>query len=198
MTSKQCKEHKKKKLQLRFFQAVLAFIILILIIILVVWLVLRPTKPRFELQDAIINQLKTTSPNTLTTNAQVTLYSRNPNERIGVYYDRLLVYLSYRNQQITLPCDIPPFYQGHKDVNIWSPFLYGVSVPISPSVALSLGEDQNLGGLMVNVKIEGRVRWKVGTWVSGRYHLYVNCPAYMVKGSNGIRLQNPSGCSVDV
>lgn len=199
MSAKDCGNHKRRKLHRRLFATLLTIIIIILFIILVIWLVLRPTKPRFALQDATVAQFNVTSPNTLSSTLQVTLYSRNPNDRIGIYYDRLLVYASYHNQQITLPTIIPPTYQGHEDINIWSPFLYGSSVPVSPYLTLSLQQDQAVGFFLLNIKIDGRVKWKVGTWISGTYHLSVSCPAYMTYSStNGIRLQQPASCHVDV
>lgn len=200
MTGKDdCGKHRKRKLHMRLCAGFLTFIILVLFVILVIWLVLRPRKPRFFLQEATAYQFNATSPSTLTSNLQVTVSSRNPNDRIGIYYDRLDVYASYHNQQITLPTVIQPTYQGHEDIIVWSPFLYGDSVPVSPYLTVSLSQDQNIGYLMVNIKIDGRLRWKVGTWISGHYHIYVNCPAYMSYSPGPtIRLQQPSFCSVDV
>ena len=82
-------------------------------------------------------------------------------------------------------------------------------MPVSPFAVSSLQQDRDAGTVMVNVKVNGRVKWKVGTWVSGTYHLYVNCPAYIrVSGagdrSGGIVVVAPAkfqllqGCSVDV
>ncbi|KAH9603937.1 hypothetical protein KSS87_018021, partial [Heliosperma pusillum] len=171
-----------------FFRLILGVILflvfIVLFVVFLIWLILRPTKPHFILQDATIYYLNVTSPNTLTATFQVTLATRNPNQRIGVYYDRADVFASYRNQQITLPTRLPPTYQGHKDVIVWSPFLYGISVPVAPYLGMSLQQDQNNGLVVMNIKIDGRVKWKVGTWISGKYRLNVNCPAYITKGNN--------------
>ncbi|GMY13490.1 NDR1/HIN1-like protein 1 [Fagus crenata] len=43
-------------------------------------------------------------------------------------------------------------------------------------------QDQNVGTVLLNIKIDGSVKWKVGTWIYGKYHLIVNCPAYMKFG----------------
>ncbi|XP_068662341.1 NDR1/HIN1-like protein 1 [Aristolochia californica] len=205
--SKHCgsHDHKRRKLYRRLFAAFLAFIILVLLIVFIIWLVLRPTKPRFSLQDAAVYQFNLSGPNLLTTTVQISLVSRNPNDRIGVYYDRLVVYASYRNQQVTLGTVLPSTYQGDNDVIVWSPFLNGASVPVSPYLGLAIGQDQTVGYYILNIKVDGRVRWKVGTWISGGYHLYVNCPAYFRLDShsdsgNGVivKLQVPVGCSVDV
>ncbi|XP_058109113.1 NDR1/HIN1-like protein 12 [Magnolia sinica] len=194
-----CRNRRRTRLYRLLFALFLTFIIAILFVILVIWLVLRPTKPRFSIQDATIYQFNVTAPNILSTTLQVTLYCRNPNDRIGIYYSKLYVYASYRNQQITLPTVILPNYQGHNDITVWSPFLYGSSVPVSTYLTSALSGDENAGFIPVSIKLDGRVRWKVGTWISGHYHISVNCPAYMIYSpGSAIRLQQPSGCSVDV
>ncbi|KAG6414720.1 hypothetical protein SASPL_122093 [Salvia splendens] len=119
-------------------------------------------------------------------NMIVTLAARNSNQRIGIYYDRVDVYAAYHGQQITLPTLLPPTYQGHKDSAVWSPFLYGDAVPVAPELGVALGQDQIAGTLMVNIRVRGRIRWKVGTFVSGGYHLYVNCLAFINSGGRSV------------
>ncbi|KAJ4981650.1 hypothetical protein NE237_032487 [Protea cynaroides] len=114
------------------------FVLLILVVILLVWLILRPTKRQFTLQDVKVYQFNVTSPNFLTSSIQVTVQSRNPNDKIGIYYDKLDIYASYRDQQITLPTLLLPTYEGHKGIDVWSPFVAGNSVPIAPYIATSL------------------------------------------------------------
>ncbi|GAB4859829.1 hypothetical protein Ancab_011309 [Ancistrocladus abbreviatus] len=209
MTVYDCDQHKNecKQRYRSIFAGLLALIVVILLVILLIWLILRPTKPSFILQDATVYAFNVSQqPSLLTTAFQVTISSRNPNARIGVYYEKLDVYASYMNQQITLPTLLPSAYQGHNDVIVWSPFLYGNSVPVAPYLAMSLIQDQNAGLVLVNIKIDGRVKWKVGTWISGKYHLWVNCPAYITFGSGGngipvgpaIKYQLASSCRVDV
>ncbi|KAL3850263.1 hypothetical protein ACJIZ3_012145 [Penstemon smallii] len=212
MSAKDCGHHEdeRKKLHRHLLAALLGFIILILFIILLIYLILRPTKPHFVLQDATVYGFNLSSPNLLTTNIQITISSRNPNERIGIYYDRVDVYASYHSQQITLPTLLPPTYQGHKDIAVWSPFLNGDTVPVAPYLAVSLNQDQFAGTVLVNIKIDGRIRWKVGTFVSGKYHLFVNCPAYInfggknnnnngvAVGAGAMKYQLIMDCHVDV
>ncbi|KAK8664916.1 hypothetical protein V6N13_084685 [Hibiscus sabdariffa] len=185
----------------------LLFLLLVLITILIIWAVLRPTKPRFILQDTTVYGFNTSVPNFLTSNFQVTVSSRNPNDRIGVYYDRLVLYATYRNQQVTLRTSLPPTYQGHNENSVWSPFVYGNSVPIAPDSSVVLKSEQASGSVFMVIKIDGRVRWKVGTFVSGRYRLNVRCPAYITFGSrsngvsvgeNAVKYQLVTRCSVSV
>ncbi|MQL77680.1 hypothetical protein Taro_010066 [Colocasia esculenta] len=212
---KDCGKHghcHRHKLYKRIFYCLLGFVILVLFVVLVIWLVLRPTKPKFYLQDATVFAFNRSgdSTNLLTTTIQVTISTRNPNDRIGIYYDKLDVYAAYKYQQITVATAIPPTYQGHNDVTIWSPFLYGVNVPVAPYLAISLGQDQNAGVMLLHVKIDGRLRWKVGTWTSGGYHVFITCPALLTfNGAKGgdpsggyyspvIKFQQVSTCTVDV
>ncbi|KAE8689948.1 vacuolar protein sorting-associated protein 4A-like [Hibiscus syriacus] len=209
MSSKDCHHHSKSrgKLVRRIIAGVLIFLLVVLITILIIWAILRPNKPRFILQDTTVYGFNASVPNFLTSSFQVTVTSRNPNDRIGIYYDRLDMYATYRNQQITPRTAIPPTYQGHKEVNVWSPFINGNMVPISPDFSVALGSEQAAGSVFLTIKIDGRVRWRVGALVTRRYHLHVRCPAYItfgansngvIVGNNAVKFQFVTRCSVSV
>ncbi|KAM6547721.1 hypothetical protein CsatB_019397 [Cannabis sativa] len=209
MSSKDCGHHGKKREKLirRICAGFLIFLFIVLVLVLLIWAILQPSKPRFILQDVTVYAFNTTVPNFLTSNFQVTISSRNPNDKIGVYYDRLDVYGVYHNQQITYRTRIPPTYQGHKDVNVWSPFVYGNLVPVAPFNSMALTQDQANGAVMIMFKADGRVRWKVGTFISGRYHFYVKCLAFInlgnknsgiIVGENAVKYQIVQRCSVNV
>lgn len=209
MSAKDCGHHgqKRRKIFRLIIGGILIFVLIVLITILLVWAILRPAKPRFILQDATVYTFNVSSPNSLTSYFQVTISSRNPNDQIGVYYDKLDVYATYRNQQITFRTAIPPTYQGHREINVWSPFVYGIAVPVAPYNAVLLSQDQTNGVVPLTFKIDGRVRWKVGTFISGRYHLYVRCPALINFGNtqsgvviseNVVKYQLVQSCSVSV
>ncbi|CAI9097613.1 OLC1v1034084C1 [Oldenlandia corymbosa var. corymbosa] len=208
MTEKVCSHHKGK--QKRFFQRLCAILLVVafilLLIFLITWAILQPKKPRFILQDATIFNLTVPAPNILTTNLQVTIYSRNPNSKVGIYYDHLHVYATYHSQQITYYTQIPSVYQGHKDVNIWSPFIYGTMVPIAPYNGLALTQAQSNGGVDLKIRLDGRVKWKVGAVTTGRYHIHVTCQAYIPFGNRGtgivigtgVKYQLSQSCSVSL
>ncbi|CAK9320207.1 unnamed protein product [Citrullus colocynthis] len=207
--SKECVHHSKKRPKLirRIYAGVLIFLFLVLLTILLIWAILQPTKPKFIIQDATVFIFNVTAANFISSSIQVTVSSRNPNDKIGIYYDRLDVYAVYRNQQITLRTVIQPTYQGHNDLNIWSPFLVGNAVPISPYNGAALNQDQAVGTVQLSIKLDGRVRFKVGTFISGRYHLNVDCPAAImfgnptagiIVGNNAVKYQLVRPCSVSV
>ncbi|XP_050230224.1 NDR1/HIN1-like protein 1 [Mercurialis annua] len=209
MSAKDCGNHghKSRKLFRRLFAGILIFLFIVLVTILIIWAILRPSKPKFILQDVTVFAFNASNPNYLTSNFQVTFSSRNPNDNVGIYYDKLDIYATYRNQQITLRSSIPNTYQGHKEVNVWSPNVYGTDVPVAPYNAVGLSEDQNAGAVLLMIKMDGRVRFKVGTFVSGKYHLYVRCPAYIqfgsrtagiIVGENSVKYSLIIKCSVSI
>jgi hypothetical protein len=183
----------------------LALVLIVAFVSLVVYLALRPSKPSFYLQDLKLLRPISLGDPSLTASAQVTLASRNPNDRVGIFYKRLDVFVTYRDEAVTVPVSLPPQYQGHRDFTVWSPVLSAESVPVAAYVADAMKQDVAAGFVALQVKVDGRVKWKVGSWVSGSYHLFVSCPAVLSAGYPGVnntvtslKFAQPTGCSVEV
>ncbi|KAK4384780.1 Two-component response regulator-like APRR5 [Sesamum angolense] len=123
----------------------------------------------FSLKEADINQLNLSGPSLLNSSIQLTLLSNNPNKKVGIYYDEFLLYASYKGQKITPETSISPFYQEHEETNLLSASLVGNQQPVAPSFAYEVQRDQGTGKLVLSFKVMGRLRWKVGTWVSGSF-----------------------------
>ncbi|GAU40366.1 hypothetical protein TSUD_319780 [Trifolium subterraneum] len=157
------------------------FFTTILLLILLIYFILKPTKPQFSLQELDIYQLNLSGP-ILNSSIQLTLLSKNPNQKVSIYYDEFQVYITYKNQQITSDSFVPPFYQGQQESNFLSSSLIGNSLPVAPSIGYELSHDQLSGRLSLNLKANGKLRWKIGTWVSGRYRFNVNCVSVVAFG----------------
>nr|KYP38613.1 hypothetical protein KK1_040137 [Cajanus cajan] len=65
--------------------------------------------------------------------------------------------------------------KSQEESNLITASLVGNGLPVAPSFGYELGRDQTVGRLVLNLKANGKLRWKVGTWVSGRYRFTVNC-----------------------
>ncbi|XP_039118044.1 NDR1/HIN1-like protein 1 [Dioscorea cayenensis subsp. rotundata] len=200
------KDFNRIKLDGRICACLVGFVFIILLTILIIYLILHPTHPMFFLQSSSINQLSlsTTSTNftLLTTSLQVSISSYNPNNHIGIYYHNLHAYTTYRGQQITLPTSLPGGYQGHHESLVWSPFLYGTNVPLLDLLGRSMDEDKHAGLILLQVIIDGKVRWRVGSWLSNYYHITANCPAFFFIDSSKHQLsfmfEHATSCKVDV
>ncbi|VFQ59228.1 unnamed protein product [Cuscuta campestris] len=210
MSGKECSHHKdrKKKRIRRCLSGLMIFLFVILLLILIIWAIIQPKKPNFVLRQATIFNFNVSAPNVFSTTIQVTVTARNPNSNVGIYYDKLDVYATYSGQQVTYFSEISPVYQGHKDVNVWSPFLRGNNVPIAPFYGPDLTRDKADGAVWLTFKIAGRVRWRVGDVITGRYHLHVDCPAFIPLGTtpgdggivvgNTVKYQLSQSCDVSV
>ncbi|KAF8042797.1 hypothetical protein BT93_A1198 [Corymbia citriodora subsp. variegata] len=163
-----------KKLLFTFLTTLTSFVAMVIL----VWLILHPTKPRFTIKEADINQLNVSSPR-LNSSIQLTLLTENPNGKVGIYYDNLQAYAAYRGQQITVGSALPPFYQGYQHSDLLTASLVGNGLPVAASLGYQVGRDQMAGKLMVSIKVNGKLRWKIGTWVSRHYMLNVNCVVVM-------------------
>ncbi|KAG8390459.1 hypothetical protein BUALT_Bualt01G0085500 [Buddleja alternifolia] len=164
--------HKFNKKLFYYFST---FFLTILSLIFLVWLIFHPTKPQFSLKEANIKQLKITGPSLLNSSIQLTLLSNNPNKNVGIYYDELLLYTYYKDEKITPETSIAPFYQEHGETNFLSASLAGNQQPVGQSLAYEVQRDKGIGRMALNFKVMGKLRWKVGNWVSGRHRFIVNC-----------------------
>ncbi|KAE8694294.1 two-component response regulator-like APRR5-like isoform X1 [Hibiscus syriacus] len=177
---------------------------IVLTFIFLIWLTLHPSKPHFSLTQADIYQLNLTRPSLLNSSIQLTFLSNNPNNRVGIYYDELQAYASYKGQQITMDTPIPPFYQGHEESNLLTVVLQGNGFPVAPSFGYEVGRDQSVGRMVLSFKVIGKLRWKVGSWVSGRYRFNVNCVSVVAFGPGAVPTSPFIGssrgtqCSTDV
>ncbi|GMJ10916.1 NDR1/HIN1-like 26 [Hibiscus trionum] len=180
-----------------FFTIVLAFIFLI-------WPVPHPSIPDIWISQSQIYPFNLTRPSLLNSSIQLTFVSLNFNKRAGIYYDELRAYASYKGQKITVEASIPPFYQGNEGSNLLMPFFEGGALPVAvpPSLGHQVELDQSAGRVVLSFQLIGKLRWKAGIWVSGRYRFNVNCVSVMTFRPNSALPFFPeirrTHCSTDV
>lgn len=193
------KVHKRYK---KLFLALSAFLSTISLLILLLWLILRPSKPEFRLKQADVYQLNLIDLHLLNSSIQFTLSSKNPNQKLGIFYDQVQVYAAYKGQQITFGTSLPDFYQAREETNLLTAFLAGTTLPVAPSFGFEVGRDQTAGRFVLNLKAMGYLRWKLGSWVSGRYRFNVDCVAVMPFGptlpTGPLTLRRPARCSTTI
>ncbi|KAJ7518180.1 hypothetical protein O6H91_21G058400 [Diphasiastrum complanatum] len=101
---------------------ILAILVVIVVILgiaaLVIYLVLHPKAPRYQLLDARISQINVSvsDPNPQMSYDVIafTWQAYNPNKKISFYYDDIQVFLFFDLSQIG-QSSLAPFFQGHKD-----------------------------------------------------------------------------------
>ncbi|AEE82022.1 Late embryogenesis abundant (LEA) hydroxyproline-rich glycoprotein family [Arabidopsis thaliana] len=181
--------------------AIFTILVILGIIALILWLVYRPHKPRLTVVGAAIYDLNFTAPPLISTSVQFSVLARNPNRRVSIHYDKLSMYVTYKDQIITPPLPLPPLRLGHKSTVVIAPVMGGNGIPVSPEVANGLKNDEAYGVVLMRVVIFGRLRWKAGAIKTGRYGFYARCDVWLRfnPSSNGqVPLLAPSTCKVDV
>ncbi|KAE8699837.1 two-component response regulator-like APRR5-like isoform X1 [Hibiscus syriacus] len=201
---KHCAERQSFTISKKLLFVLSSVFTIVLVFIFLIRLTLHPSKPRFSLTQADIYQLNLTRPSLLNSSIQLTFLSNNPNKRVGVYYDNLQAHASYEAQQITVDTPIPPFYQEHEESNFLTAVLQGNGFPVAPGFGYEVGRDRSAGRMVLSFKVIGKLRWKVGTWVSGRYRFNVNCVSVLAFGPSAapsspfIGSSRGTRCSTDV
>ncbi|PQQ04426.1 NDR1/HIN1-like protein 1 [Prunus yedoensis var. nudiflora] len=139
----------------------------ILSIILLVWLILHPTKPEFSLKEADIYQLNLSGGHLLNPLFSSLCFPRTQTRKLGFTTTSLKCMLHTRVNKSLFTLLFLPSTRTSRQQCLDSFFV---------------GRDQTAGRLVLNLKVIGRLRWKVGTWVSGKYRVNVDCLAVMAFG----------------
>lgn len=180
----------------------LALVLLAGVTALVLYLVYRPSKPRFAVVGAAIYELNATSApvSAVSASMQVAVTIRNPNSRSAISYDRLVAYVTHRSQAITPPTPLPPLEQEKDSTVAMSPVLGGGPVPVSPEAAAGLAAAEAYGVVALRLVVAGQIRYRPGPFHSTRVGMFVRCDL-LVGHRRGVYGQVPllggADCSVD-
>ncbi|KAJ3692763.1 hypothetical protein LUZ60_011858 [Juncus effusus] len=195
-------------------RSLISFLLIVLLLagiaVLVLYFVYRPSKPHFSLTQASISALmdnvSSQYPNTFSTSMQFTFILYNPNDRVGIFYDRLATTVYYHNELITPPLTLESIFQEPEGTIAMSPILEGSNVPVSDSALTALKVDRAYGMVGLKVVMLGRVRFKPSPFKIGWSMLYVRCDVAVGLKKDGssdssissVPLLNEPKCSVEV
>ncbi|RWR82288.1 hypothetical protein CKAN_01100300 [Cinnamomum micranthum f. kanehirae] len=96
------------------------FIILSGIATVVLWIILSPSKMKVHVEKASLMQFNLTNGATLNYNLTLEMSVRNPNKKIGVYYDRMEARAYYDGYRFGF-VPLPTFYQENKNTTTLYP-----------------------------------------------------------------------------
>lgn len=148
------------------------------LIVLVFWLIVRPHEVKFHASDASLTTFNFTqnNNNNLNYNLAVNFTVRNPNRRIGVYYDTIEANAIYAGQRFST-VQGPVFYQGHKNTTDFGPVIFrGQHVVVLGSGDRADYEQQTNDGVYdIQVKMHLRVRFKIGLFKTGTWKPKIKC-----------------------
>ncbi|KQK08553.1 NDR1/HIN1-like protein 12 [Brachypodium distachyon] len=152
----------------------------------VVWLSLRPHRPRFSLASFSI------------TGGQVAfnVSDRNPNRHIGVYYDATRAEVRFYD---TLVAAGPAFADGWYQPNMSTVSITGLLDVVGPGTRdpswPSFNAALHAGRLPLRLQLSTAIRFRVNVFHSGRQRMHVNCE--LVVGADGNLLPESVGVPCD-
>lgn len=161
------------------FKILFTILVAVGIAVLVFWLVLRPHAVRFHVDDAkltVFNLSDAAANRNLNYDLALNISVRNPNRKIGVYYDRIEARAFFDGQRFS-SVEIDNFYQGHKNTSFLaaefkgSQLLFGLDADGQSDFA----EQKRSGVFEVDVKLYLRVRFKIGIVKTWRFKPRIKC-----------------------
>ncbi|KAI6674009.1 hypothetical protein NL676_001915 [Syzygium grande] len=158
------------------FDLVLTVVVAVGLLALIFWLIFRPNLVKFHVTDAELTQFNLTTGNTLLNyNLNLNLTIRNPNRRIGIYYDRIEARVFYGGQRFDSQY-LTPFYQGHKNTTTLSQAFEGQQVVVLGSGGLSDFNSETAAGVYeIDMRLYLRVRFKLGRIKTFRIKPRIKC-----------------------
>ncbi|KAL2503132.1 NDR1/HIN1-like 2 [Forsythia ovata] len=165
-------------------QIVFTILVIVGIIVLVCWLIFRPNTIKFYATDASLTEFNFNN-NTLHYNLALNLTIRNPNKRIGIYYDRIEARAFYEGQRFD-SVTLQPFYQGHKSTHSLKAEFKGQNVVLLGNKELSnYNNNKNSGMYDIEVILYLRTRLKFGFVKSTKVKPKIECDLKIPLHSNG-------------
>ncbi|PKI75549.1 NDR1/HIN1-like protein 6 [Punica granatum] len=153
---------------------IIVLLILIGVAIGVIFLVFKPKHPQYSVDSLRITDLRLNLDLTLYTRFNVKITANNPNEKIGIYYEKggsISVWFQGTNL-----CDgqLPKFYQGHRNVTKLDMALTGQRASGS-TILSALQQQQQTGNIPLDLKVDAPVRIELGTWKLRKIRVLGKC-----------------------
>lgn len=173
-------------------------LILLLIIILgilaaIIYFVFQPKVPKYSVDSMRITQFNLGNDMSLSATFNVNITARNPNKKIGIYYEggsHLSVWFTG-----TKLCEgsLPKFYQGHRNTTVLNLTLNGQTDNGSDLIQ-RLQTQRQTGNIPLNLRGKVPVRLKLGKLKLMKWKFLVRCRLNVdsLDENNAIRIRNSS------
>ncbi|KAG4183111.1 hypothetical protein ERO13_A09G087800v2 [Gossypium hirsutum] len=173
----------------------LTLIVLVGLAVLITWLVIRPKRLVYTLENGSLQHFNLNN-NHINATFDFVLMAYNPNTKTSVYYDSMESVVSYKDQTLAFDT-IDPFHQPHRDTARVESKLVAQNLALSPSTFKDLRGEKSSGEIEVDVHYKSRVRFKVGMWKSKHRTLKIVCPSVKLHFSWSRHFENVP-CEVEL
>ncbi|KAL0398723.1 UNVERIFIED_CONTAM: hypothetical protein Sradi_2215600 [Sesamum radiatum] len=153
----------------------LTLLFLVGITTFVLWLSLRPHRPRFQFQEFSIHPAFSQKTGFLTPKIIYNATAHNANQNIGIYYDSMHFNVFYEDHSIGGSPLLFPFYQKPKNTTIIAGQLGGAPLTVTRRQWQKFTADLARGQVVFRVQITSTIRFKISSWDSKRHKMRANC-----------------------
>ena len=175
-------------------------LLLLLIVILgitvgILFLVFRPKLPKYSIDRLQVTQFNLSSvDSSLSATFDVTITARNPNKRIGIYYEGGSHLTVWYTETKLCEGSIPKFYQGHRNTTV-------LVLPLSGQIQNGTGllttlqqQQQQTGNIPLRLRVNQPVRIKLGKLKLMKMKFSVRCGLVVdaLSANNAISIQSSS------
>ncbi|CAN8241463.1 unnamed protein product [Cochlearia groenlandica] len=190
---------KKRNLCCKCFCWVLSLVIIALIALAVaigvIYFVFHPKLPRYDVNSLRVTNLGINLDLSLSAMFNVEITARNPNKKIGIYYEKGgLIGVWYTGTKL---CEgpIPKLYQGHKNVTKLNVDLTG-RAQYGNTVLSALQQQQQTGRVPLDLKVDAPVIVELGKLKLKKIRILGNCKLVVDSLSTNNRINiKASDCS---
>ena len=185
------------------WKILVALIVLVGLAILIFWLVVQPRSFKFHVTEADLTQFEYhTNNNTLHYNMVLNFTARNPNKKLSIYYDKveaLAFYEDARFSNYDVITHMNSFRQYTKSSSPMSAVFSGHRVLTLDNEQISeLNQDKSDGVYDIYVKLNFRIRYRLGDLISGDFKPKVKCDLKVPVPNNGtLTFFQATKCDVD-
>lgn len=178
------------------FLVILTLIFIIALGFLITWLVTKPKKLHYSLENASVQNFNLTDDNHMSATFKLTIQSHNPNHRISVYYNSVEIYVKFKDQTLAFDT-MEPFHQPRMNVTQIDDTLVAQNVAVSKSSGKDLRDQHSLGKIELEVYVKAKVRFRVAVWKSSHRTAHIKCSHATVYLSQSNKSLN-SSCEADI
>ncbi|KAG9442001.1 hypothetical protein H6P81_017855 [Aristolochia fimbriata] len=192
---------KRRSCCCRFFCWTLSIFLLLLLLIAatggILYLVFRPKLPKYSVDRLRISDFQVNTNMSVSARFDVTVTARNPNKKIGIYYEKgsnLSVWYTDTN---LCSGTLPKFYQGHRNTTVLGVALTG-RTQIGSNLWTAIQQQQQTGRIPLEFKGNVPVRVKLGRLKLMKVRFLVSCSLVVdsLSANNLIRIRT-SNCGFD-
>nr|GMD06922.1 protein YLS9-like [Ipomoea batatas] len=155
---------------------ILGLLAIIGLVTFILWLSLRPHRPRIRVEDFSLPALGQGSG---IENAQINfnVTVRNSNQAIGIYYDDAMqITLWYDDQSVGTVSLLNPFFQPPKNTTVVAGSLAGAALNVTNQHWEQFVNDVSRGLVLFRLELKTTIRFKVSSWNTKRHRMHSNCP----------------------